>query len=236
MLLAGCASSSESVTFGEKLKSSDKSISIYYDKFTQSKTYESSKGHFSLSQEGGVASAANYLHVYPRIKVENGACSPLLELEYTGYKGGLLDCQANREYKKFIFLSGNNAIEIAPKISALIDSYPSGAYIRQVLKYNMQVSTSQWLLLEKYFNSVDKFECAAYSVDNEAVMFKSYNKYHSEMLSEIRMYTESENSNIEWNTTAGDADIKYKILDQPSQSTTQTSSTRKKFTSRKAYD
>lgn len=210
MLLAGCASSSESVTFGEKLKSSDKSISIYYDKFTQSKTYESSKGHFSLSQEGGVASAANYFHVYPRIKVENGACSPLLELEYTGYKGGLLDCQANREYKKFIFLSGNSTIEIVPKVSASIDSWPSGVYMRQVLKYNLRISMAQWLLLEKYFNSVDKFECAGYSVDNEAVMFKSYNKYHSGMLSEIRNYVMNENPNVAWNIIDSEADIKYK--------------------------
>lgn len=208
--LVGCASSSESVTFGEKLKSSDKNISVYYDKFTQSKTYESSKGRFSLSQEGGVAAAANYLHIYPRIKVENNVCSPSLELEYTGYKGGLLDCNANREYKKFIFLSGDGAVEIVPKTSASINSYPSGVYMRQVLKYNMQISMPQWALLEKYFNSADKFECAWYSVDNEAVMFKSYNKYHKGMLSEIREYMAADNPSVEWNTSFSEANIENK--------------------------
>ena len=200
---------STSSTFGESSNSSSSDGKIFTDKFTGGKTYEYTKGlrgGFALSR-GGLST--DYLEIYPHLIVnEENICSPFIEIKYVGSSGGLLSTGADRTYKKFIFLSDNERLEISPILNPNKESSTTvNTFSKHVSvisdysgSYPMQITKKQFDILRDYFSTKGTIECAAYSVDGKIVTFKSYNnKWHQGVFTALDNCVKNENPNITYN-------------------------------------
>lgn len=207
-----------STTFGESKTTSSSDVKVFVDKFTGGKTYEYTKGlrgGFALSR-GGLTT--DYLEIYPHLIInEDSICSPFLEIKYVGTSGGLLSTGADKIYKKFIFLSNNERLEISPIIvpnsekKTEINTFSKYITIQTDYSgsYAMQITKQQFDILRDYFSNKETVECAAYSIDNKVVTFKSYNnKWHRGVFSALDNCVKGENPDIIWNETFSQAIIK----------------------------
>lgn len=206
ILLAGCASSS---TFGNKSESSSSDVSIYTDKFTLGKTYEYNKGlrgGFALSRDG---LSADYLHLYPHLTVENDVCTPTLLLDYTGTSTNIMNSGADKVYKRFIFLSGNERFELQPKTEQDTETEYGYNSKHSASSYNLILTKAQFEILKDFFSTHEKVECAAYSTDNKVVTFATYNKkWHMNAFTAIENCVMNEYPNIKWNESNTNVIIK----------------------------
>ncbi len=210
--LFSCLSSSS--TFGESSTSSSPDVKIYTDKFSGSKTYEYSKGlrgGFALSRNSGLST--DTLEIIPHLIVnEKNVCVPILDIKYTGASSGLLVTGANKAYKKFIFLADNERLEITPLIisnkesnTEILSSVPVTDYAQS---YSLQITKKQFDTLMNYFSAHEVIECAAYSIDDKVVTFKTYNKkWHLGVFSALDNCVKNEYPNITYNETATQAII-----------------------------
>ena len=212
LLYFSCLSSSS--TFGEMSPSSDPYVKIYTDRFTGSKTYEYSKGlrgGFALSRTSGLST--DLLEIVPHLVVnEKNICIPILDIKYKGSSSGLLVTGANKAYNKFVFLADNKRLEIIPLIfsdkestTEILSSVPVTDYAQS---YSLQITKKQFDILRDYFSSHEVIECAAYSVDDKVVTFKTYNKkWHLGIFSALDNCVKNENPNITYNEIATQAII-----------------------------
>lgn len=214
VLFASCVSTSS--IYGDNEPTFSNHVSVYNDKFAQTKTYESTdglRGGFALSS----GFSTDYLHVYPHIVVFDNVAVPYLEIEYTGSKTTLTGTGADKNYSKFIFLGNNERLTIIPNVyadkNADIDVDIVGGKIYDTTKYEtsygMRITKSQFEQLRDFFSNKDVIECAAYSTDNKVVEFETYNKkWHKECFSYLISTVERENRNVVWNENITDVVIK----------------------------
>ena len=211
-----CASTSP--TFGELKTYSASDVKIFTDKFSGSKTYEYTKGlrgGFAFSRQG---LTADYLHFYPHfIITEDNICLPTFKIEYTGSTGTFAATGANKSYKKFIFLSDDKKIEISPIIEANKEAKSSlSGYSKYYTittnystEYFMQITKNQFDMLADFFSNANTVECAAYTVDNKVIKFKSYNnKWHQNVFKSLDVCVKKENPNVIYNNDFTQAIIK----------------------------
>ena len=125
-----------------------------------------------------------------------------------GFSGGLLSTGADRTYKKFIFLSDNERLEISPIVKSNKESSTTvNTFSKHVSvisdysgSYPMQITKKQFDILRDYFSTKGTIECAAYSVDGKIVTFKSYNnKWHQGVFTALDNCVKNENPNITYN-------------------------------------
>lgn len=203
-----------SSAFTETSKTSRDDVRTFTDKFTGGKTYEYTKGlrgGFALSR-GGLT--VDYLEIYPYLIInEDNICSPFIEIKYVGSEGALLSTGADKTYKKFIFLSDGERLEISPIVNPGKDDHTyiadKSVFTDYASSYSMQLTKKQFDVLRDYFSTKDKVECAAYSVDGKSVTFKSYNnKWHKGVFTALDDCVKTENPNIEYNEDFTQAIIK----------------------------
>ena len=202
-----------SSAFTETSKTSRDDVRTFTDKFTGGKTYEYTKGlrgGFALSR-GGLT--VDYLEIYPYLIInEDNICSPFIEIKYVGSEGALLSTGADKTYKKFVFLSDGERLEISPIVNPGKEdhTYIEGrsVFTDYAGSYSMQLTKKQFDVLRDYFSTKDKVECAAYSLDGKFVAFKTYNNRHKSIFTALDDCVKTENPNIEYNEKFTQAVIK----------------------------